>query len=140
MPPLAGALGMRFGRFLIFDGVGSLIYGSVYIGAGFLFHNQLQQVLASLNHLGFSLLVVFLAFIPAYIGFRYVQRRSASFGRRNPEPEQQNSPALKAAPAAVLYERIQATEKGSKMKFSDLSRSFVGPQPVPPSAHSPTTI
>src|SRR5882672_8250970 len=39
MPPLAGALGMRMSRFLLFDGLRSLFYGTFYVLAGFLFHN-----------------------------------------------------------------------------------------------------
>src|SRR2546425_1088287 len=58
MPPLAGALGMATGRFLLFDGLGSLFYGSFYIVAGFLFHNQLQDIVATLNQLGFSALLL----------------------------------------------------------------------------------
>ena len=43
MPPLAGALGISTGRFLLLDGLGSLFYGGFYIAAGLLFHNQLQD-------------------------------------------------------------------------------------------------
>src|SRR5436190_5276587 len=39
MPPLAGALGMKTSQFLLFDGLGSLFYGTVYVAAGFAFHN-----------------------------------------------------------------------------------------------------
>jgi len=78
MPPLAGALGMSAGRFLLFDGVGSLFYGGFYIAAGFVFHNQLQQVMAVLKQLGFSALLLVAAVLTGYIVFKAVRRYKAS--------------------------------------------------------------
>lgn len=77
MPPLAGALGMTTGRFLLFDGLGSLFYGSFYIIAGFLFHNQLRQAMALLNQLGFSVLLSAVALVSGYIAFKYARRYKA---------------------------------------------------------------
>ena len=77
MPPLAGALGMTTGRFLLFDGLGSLFYGSFYIVAGFLFHNQLRQAMALLNQLGFSVLLSAVALVIGYIAFKYARRSKA---------------------------------------------------------------
>ena|SRR5438105_9418845 len=93
MPPLAGALGVRTGRFVLLDGLGSLFYAGFYIGAGFMFHNQLQGIVATLNQLGFSALLLTLVLVPAYIAFKYVRRRRALIGRihhgnsRRPEGE-----------------------------------------------------
>jgi membrane protein DedA with SNARE-associated domain len=88
MPPLAGALGMATGRFLLFDGLGSLFYGSFYIIAGFLFHSQLRQAMALLNQLGFSALLLAVALVGGYVAFKYVRRRKALnrvARRKNPE-------------------------------------------------------
>src|SRR5882724_10870 len=74
MPPLAGALGMSTSRFLLFDGLGSLLYGSFYVLAGLLFHNQLAQAMAVLNQFGFSALLLALALVTGYIAFKYVRR------------------------------------------------------------------
>jgi membrane protein DedA with SNARE-associated domain len=81
MPPLAGASGVSTGRFLLLDGLGSLFYGGFYIAAGFLFHNQLQGMVAMLNRLGFSALLLALVLIPGYIVFKYVRRRLPLIGR-----------------------------------------------------------
>src|SRR5438876_9106468 len=56
MPPLAGALGIPTGRFLLLDGLGAAFYGSFYIAAGSLFPLQLQDLVARLNLLGFGAL------------------------------------------------------------------------------------
>jgi membrane protein DedA with SNARE-associated domain len=74
MPPLAGALGMSTRRFLLFDGLGSLVYASAYITAGFLFHEQLSQALAVLNQLGLSALLLASALVAGYIAFKFARR------------------------------------------------------------------
>jgi len=75
MPPLAGALGMSTTRFLLFDGLGALFYGTFYVLAGYLFHNQLGQAMAVLNQLGFSALLLVMALVTGYIAFKYARRR-----------------------------------------------------------------
>jgi membrane protein DedA with SNARE-associated domain/rhodanese-related sulfurtransferase len=42
MPPLGGAQGVSFTRFLAFDAVGSLLWSSVYVGLGYIFANELH--------------------------------------------------------------------------------------------------
>ena len=74
MPPMAGALGVSTGRFLIFDGLGSLLYGGFYIVAGFLFHTQVQKVMSVLNELGIGLAVAALVVVFGYFAFKYVRR------------------------------------------------------------------
>jgi membrane protein DedA with SNARE-associated domain len=74
-PPLAGIIGMRLGRFLIFDAMGALLYIGSFIGLGFVFSNQLEQVAARVADLGFSLLVILAGGLAAYITWKYVQRR-----------------------------------------------------------------
>jgi membrane protein DedA with SNARE-associated domain len=75
MPPLAGALGMSTTRFLVFDGLGSLFYGTFYIVAGSVFHNQLQRALGMLSRLGFGSFVLALVVVAGYIAFKYARRR-----------------------------------------------------------------
>jgi membrane protein DedA with SNARE-associated domain len=75
IPPLAGALGVSAAHFLLFDSLGSFLYGAFYIVVGFLLHDQLQQVLAALKQLGFSALLLVLVLVLAYLAFKYVERR-----------------------------------------------------------------
>jgi hypothetical protein len=44
--PLAGALGMRHARFLVFDLSGALLRVGLYVGLGSVFHAQLAQAMA----------------------------------------------------------------------------------------------
>ena len=91
MPPLAGALGISTGRFLLLDGLGSLFYGGFYIAAGLLFHNQLQDIVATVDQLGFNALLLALVLVPGYIVFKYVRRSRPLIGpihhRTAGEPE-----------------------------------------------------
>jgi membrane protein DedA with SNARE-associated domain len=95
MPPLAGALGMTISRFLLFDAVGSLFYGSFYIAAGFLFHNQLKQAMALLNRLGFGALLLGALVVSGYIAFKFARRRNLVGG------SPQHNPANKKAGISV---------------------------------------
>jgi|SRR5215471_10164366 len=74
MPPLAGALGVSTSHFLLFDGLGSLLYAAFYIVAGFLFHNQVYQLLAVLKQLWLGALLLALVGVSAYLGFKYMRR------------------------------------------------------------------
>lgn len=74
-PPLAGMSGMTIGSFLLADGVGALIYGGVFIGLGFLFSNQIQQIESAISQVGGSALTGLLILVAAYIGVKYWHRQ-----------------------------------------------------------------
>jgi membrane protein DedA with SNARE-associated domain len=81
-PPLAGIIGMRLERFLIFDGLGALLYLGTFVGLGFVFSSQLEQVAARVAGLGLSLLVILGGGLAAYILWKYIQRRRFIRGLR----------------------------------------------------------
>jgi membrane protein DedA with SNARE-associated domain len=74
-PPLAGIIGMRLWRFLVFDSLGALLYIGTFAGLGYLFSDQLEQVAARVANLGFSVMVILGGGLAAYIGWKYIQRR-----------------------------------------------------------------
>jgi len=113
MPPLAGALGMSTSRFLIFDGLGSLFYGTFYVLAGFLFHNQLVQAMAVLNQLGFSAVMLALALVTGYIAFKYARRRKPV----SAESRQENTDNRKAGAVAQDPPVITGGENLSPASF-----------------------
>jgi membrane protein DedA with SNARE-associated domain/rhodanese-related sulfurtransferase len=73
-PPLAGSSGFSAGRFLIFDGAGSLLYVGSFMVVGVLFSHQLEQVMAALASLGFGALAVVAGLLALYIGYKFFQR------------------------------------------------------------------
>ncbi len=75
IPPLAGTTGMSFRRFLIFDGVGSLLYSSSGIILGFVFSKELHQGMALLSRLGVGACGLVLIVIFGYIVFKLFRWR-----------------------------------------------------------------
>jgi membrane protein DedA with SNARE-associated domain len=132
MPPLAGALGMTTGRFLLFDGLGSLFYGSFYIVVGFLFHNQLRQAMALLNQLGFSVLLSAVVLVGGYVAFKYVRRRKAFTRvarRKNPENAKSGEtfevPSIATAGVYESAERLPV-ESLSGLELQNVALSVTG--------------
>jgi membrane protein DedA with SNARE-associated domain/rhodanese-related sulfurtransferase len=74
-PPLAGMAGVNVGRFLLADGLGSVLYGGGFIYLGYLFSNQIQQIGAALASVGGNLLSLVIGLGAIYIGFKYLQRQ-----------------------------------------------------------------
>jgi membrane protein DedA with SNARE-associated domain len=73
--PLAGILGMRRSRFLLYDGLGALLWIGTYTGLGYLFTDQIERVAAYARSLGFWLIGVALGGLGLYIGGKYVKRQ-----------------------------------------------------------------
>ena len=74
MPALAGALGMSTRRFLLFDGLAALFYGGCYITAGFLFHNQIQQVMVWFDRMGHGVIGLGVVLLAGYVAYKYALR------------------------------------------------------------------
>jgi len=75
LPPLAGSSGVSVRRFLFFDGISSLLYCGSFLVVGFLFSNQVEQIVAALAGLGTGALALIIVVLTAYITYKYVQRR-----------------------------------------------------------------
>jgi membrane protein DedA with SNARE-associated domain len=88
-PPMAGVVGMMFGRFLLFDALGVVIWAGSITGAGFYFSDQLERVGAQAERLGLGLLVVVGAAFSAFLAWKYAKRhrfmRELRMARITPE-------------------------------------------------------
>jgi membrane protein DedA with SNARE-associated domain len=73
--PLAGIFGMRPYQFLLFDASGVLLWASVYIGLGYVFTDQLEDVAKYALRLGQFLVVLLAGALAAYLGRKYYQRQ-----------------------------------------------------------------
>ena len=74
-PPLAGISGVNVPRFLLYDGLGSLFWAESFVGLGYFFSNQLEQVGSHAGRLGSTLVVILTGAAAAYVLCKYVQRR-----------------------------------------------------------------
>jgi rhodanese-related sulfurtransferase len=66
---------MNAARFFLIDSAGALFYAGTFIGLGYFFSGQLQQIGSALSRIGSSALCLVAGVAAAYIGFKYWQRR-----------------------------------------------------------------
>jgi membrane protein DedA with SNARE-associated domain len=83
MPALSGAFRIGTARFMWFDALGSLLYGACYLGLGFLFKDEVNDVLQFLSQFGLGICAVMLAPVLVFAGCKYLRRRKA--GKRSVE-------------------------------------------------------
>jgi membrane protein DedA with SNARE-associated domain len=72
--PLAGMIGMSRKRFLLYDAGGAFLWSGAYLGAGYLFHKEVNILISLLGLLGRRAGLVVAILIGAYLAFKYVQR------------------------------------------------------------------
>jgi membrane protein DedA with SNARE-associated domain len=73
--PLAGIFHMRLRRFLLFDGLGSLLWTFSFLGLGYAFSEQIERIAQRLKLLGGWVLVLFLGGLGAYIFSKVMARK-----------------------------------------------------------------
>jgi membrane protein DedA with SNARE-associated domain len=74
-PPLAGVLRMPLSQFVGYSAVGAVVWASAWVGLGFVFSAQLEQAADYAARLGNGLIVLVVAAIAGYIGWKYVARQ-----------------------------------------------------------------
>ena len=74
-PPLAGAAGRSTASFLLFDGVGALIWAGAAVAAGRAFHRAIDRILLALENLGWWAAVILAALLALVVVAKWAQRR-----------------------------------------------------------------
>src|SRR5690349_4756596 len=74
-PPLAGMSRVHAGRFLAVDALGALLYGGTFLGLGYAFRHQIDQVGVAIAHIGGSALSLLLLVAVIWIGYKFWQRQ-----------------------------------------------------------------
>jgi membrane protein DedA with SNARE-associated domain/rhodanese-related sulfurtransferase len=75
-PPLAGATGIGWARFLIFSTLGSALWVGAGVGGGVLLGPQIERLLAYAQEFGTVAIVILGTVLAAYIAFKWWERRS----------------------------------------------------------------
>jgi membrane protein DedA with SNARE-associated domain/rhodanese-related sulfurtransferase len=75
MPPLAGMAGIGLAEFLVFDGIGALLYVGAYGALGALFSNKLAQLIEMLAGLGSTSALILAGSFAAYLLWKWIRRR-----------------------------------------------------------------
>ena len=125
--PLAGITRMPFQRFALFDGLGAVLWVGSYIGTGYVFSGDLEDVASHLAFLGHGLFAVLLAGLLLYVGWKYFNRRrflrKLRIGRISPEE---------------LYRRITSGEDVVVVDLRHTLEFEAEPQTIPGAVHMDT--
>ncbi len=93
--PMSGLARMRWWKFLVADAAGILLWAGAYLGAGYLFRTQLEDVGRLASHTGTGLVAVILV-LAAWPLWKYWQRRrflhSLRIARIGPEEVMERLP------------------------------------------------
>jgi len=73
--PLAGAMGVGWPVYLLFSTLGSLVWSSAAIGAGLVFHAQIEYVFSVLEEMGRVSVILLGLLVAGYVLAKYLQRR-----------------------------------------------------------------
>jgi membrane protein DedA with SNARE-associated domain/rhodanese-related sulfurtransferase len=74
-PPLAGVMRVGWLRYLLLSGIGSALWVGLAVGAGVLFHAQVNEIVAKLEDLGAAAIAVVGALLAAFIAFKWWERQ-----------------------------------------------------------------
>ena len=74
-PPLAGIFHMRARKFLLFDGLGALVWGLSILGAGYVFSEQIEKIAERAATMGGWLAVLIIAALAGYIIWKFLARQ-----------------------------------------------------------------
>ncbi len=73
--PLAGAMGLPAGRFVLFDSLGTSLWAGAFIGLGALLHRQVEALIDALSAVGSSAVMVLGTLLALYIAWRWLERQ-----------------------------------------------------------------
>ena len=99
-PPMAGLTRMGPGRFLLLDGLGSLLWAGAFMGTGYVLRAQIEWAAEALSRFGTSMGLVVGLFVGFYGAWQLVQRRKTLRSLR----------AARVTPEEVM-ERLNAGEE-----------------------------
>jgi membrane protein DedA with SNARE-associated domain/rhodanese-related sulfurtransferase len=74
-PPMAGIVGMSVPLFLIYDGVGTLLWAGVGIAAGYVFSDQIEEAAAYAVQIGPTFGFTVIGSLVAYVVYKALYRR-----------------------------------------------------------------
>ena len=74
-PPLAGVVRMPFLQFLVFTGLGGLLWASAFVGLGFVFKSQLETAAEYAVQLGSWTFGILAAVLVGYLASKYIARQ-----------------------------------------------------------------
>src|SRR5579863_5859870 len=87
--PLAGIFQMNIRRFLAYDAMGAMLWAGTYLGLGYIFSNQIEQIAMRIQQLGGGMLLFLALFLGCYVAYKFLARqkflRDLRISRISPE-------------------------------------------------------
>jgi membrane protein DedA with SNARE-associated domain/rhodanese-related sulfurtransferase len=74
-PAMAGLFGIRFNRFLGYDGLGAGLWSLTFVLPGYVFSSEIEAIAAHESRLGMFLLLVLAIGLVAYIAYKFAHRQ-----------------------------------------------------------------
>jgi membrane protein DedA with SNARE-associated domain/rhodanese-related sulfurtransferase len=74
-PPLAGATGVGWPRFLFYSALGAILWVGAGLGVGMVFKEQIERLLAWLDRMGTVAVTVVIVLCVAYVAYKWWERR-----------------------------------------------------------------
>ncbi len=106
-PPIAGQTGMSYGRFLLYDLAGTVIWAEAYLLAGRFFGDLAKRSAPFFHWLGHFAFFIFVAMVLGFIGYRiFKQRKFLSQVR-----------SMRLEPTELMQMLDSATEHGNTPPF-----------------------
>jgi membrane protein DedA with SNARE-associated domain/rhodanese-related sulfurtransferase len=76
-PPLAGIVGLRLPQYLLYNGLGTVLWVSSGIGVGYAFNDQLEQAVSVVAYLGPAMALILLGSVAVYVIAKVLHRYRA---------------------------------------------------------------
>jgi membrane protein DedA with SNARE-associated domain/rhodanese-related sulfurtransferase len=73
--PTAAAMGLSYRRFVVFDGLGCVLWSGAYVGAGVIFSREITRLLEAMSWIGGSSLAVLFALLAIFVVAKMLHRR-----------------------------------------------------------------
>ena len=73
--PTAASMGIAYRRFIVFDGLGCLIWSGAYVGLGVIFSREITRLLGAMSWIGGGSVAILASLLAIYIGAKYLHRR-----------------------------------------------------------------
>jgi membrane protein DedA with SNARE-associated domain/rhodanese-related sulfurtransferase len=74
-PPLAGATGIGWPRFLALSTAGAAVWVAAALGVGMVFRREIDALLAALDRMGTTAAAIIAALVAVYVAYKWWQRR-----------------------------------------------------------------
>jgi membrane protein DedA with SNARE-associated domain/rhodanese-related sulfurtransferase len=69
-PVLAGIVGLRLPQYLLYNGLGTILWVASGIGLGYAFSDQLEQAVSVVAHLGPTMVLILLGGVAGYVAYK----------------------------------------------------------------------